>query len=104
MKTAAPAPTIKFDGGVCRIAGVLDFTTASVALESVQELIESNPKLEVNLSGVTQSNSAGLALMIEWLSVARRENHVVTFSDIPDGLQQLADVCEVDGLIGLQRH
>ena len=93
-----------FDGGVCSLAGVLDFTTANGALESVQELIESNPKLEINLAGVTQSNSAGLALMIEWLAVARRENHIVTFSDIPVALQQLADVCQVDSLIGLQQH
>ena len=95
----APTPTVTIDGGVCSVVGVLDFTTANSALESVQDLIESNPSLEINLAGVTQANSAGLALMIEWLAVARRDNHVVTFSHIPDGLQQLADVCQVDDLI-----
>ena len=93
------ASTVSFDSGVCNVSGVLDFTTANDALESVQKLIKDNESLEINLAGVTQSNSAGLALMIEWLAIARRENHSVSFSHVPDGLRQLAGVCQVDGLI-----
>jgi len=54
---------------------------------------------DIDLSGVTRSNSAGLALLIEWLATARRSGHVVTFHHIPDALRQLAGVCQVDGLI-----
>lgn len=83
----------------CFIEGVLDFTTARDALENVAPHISENHSLQVDLSGVTDANSAGLALLIEWLALARRENHHITFHHIPDSLRQLAGVCQVDGLI-----
>lgn len=89
------------DGGVprCVIEGVLDFTTASSALEKVSVFIPEHAALDIDLAGVTRANSAALALMIEWLATARRANSEVTFHHIPDGLRQLAVVCQVDGLI-----
>lgn len=83
----------------CMIQGVLDFNTAREALDSVTPYIADNTTLDIDLSGITRANSAGLALMIEWLATARRADHVVTFHHIPDGLRQLAGVCQVDGLI-----
>jgi len=83
----------------CMVQGVLDFTTATQTLHSVAEHIADNRVLDIDLSGVSSANSAGLALLIEWLAVARRAGHVVTFHHIPDGLRQLAGVCQVDGLI-----
>ncbi|MFK7893705.1 MAG: lipid asymmetry maintenance protein MlaB [Granulosicoccus sp.] len=83
----------------CRLSGALDFDTASGLLSSVTALIAEHPRLEIDLSGISKTNSAGLALMIEWLAQARKSGHVVTFSHIPDSLRQLAVVCEVDRLI-----
>ncbi len=93
------APIVTFNAGVCSIQGVLDFTTAGSVLSSVSEHIAANPRLDINLGGVSDCNSVGLALMIEWLATARREAHSVTFSQIPDSLRQLAGVCQVDTLI-----
>jgi len=81
------------------IKGILDFNTAKTVLDSVTPYIADHARLDIDLSGVTRANSAGLALLIEWLATARRADHVVTFHHIPDGLRQLAGVCEVDGLI-----
>ncbi len=83
----------------CVIQGVLDFTTATQTLEQVAAHIADNKMLDIDLSGVTSANSAGLALLIEWLALARGTGHEVTFHHIPDGLRQLAGVCQVDGLI-----
>ncbi len=83
----------------CVVTGALDFTTARQALDAVVPHINSNAVLDIDLAGVTKSNSAGLALIIEWLASARRAGHTVTFHHIPDGLRQLAGVCQVDGLI-----
>lgn len=87
------------DTPCCRVGGILDFNTASEALDSVGAMVSAHSALDIDLSGVTQSNSAGLALLIEWLAMARRSEHTVTFHHIPDGLCQLAGVCQVDGLI-----
>ena len=96
---AAIKPSFACDAGICRVAGPLNFTTATTALSEVEALIRQNPSLEIDLSGVTECNSVGLALLIEWLAIARREKHLVTFNQIPDSLRQLAGVCQVDGLI-----
>lgn len=61
--------------------------------------IERHAALVIDLAGVTRSNSAGLALMIEWLALARKQGHEVTFRAVPDGLRQLAGVCQVDSLL-----
>ncbi len=95
----ARGATIKLDGHICHVSGALNFVTARDALSEVAKHIKGNPQLEINLSGVSESNSVGLALMIEWLAIARSEKHSVTFNQIPDSLRQLAGVCQVDGLI-----
>lgn len=99
MSHAASKTMVELAGDTAMVSGVLDFTTAREALESVSFYIRANNALNIDLSGVVESNSAGLALLIEWLAVARREGHSVTFHHIPDSLRQLAGVCQVDGLI-----
>ena len=91
--------TIKQDGDVCHVAGTLNFDTAGAALDQVRPMIEKEPSLTIDLDGVSNSNSAGLALMIEWLAIGRSTGHNVSFARVPDGLMQLAGVCQVDGLI-----
>ncbi len=91
--------TIELVGDTCTVTGVLDFTTAGQAMSAVVPCIRKIPQLRIDLAAVTLCNSAGLALMIEWLAEARRNTHSVTFSSVPDALQQLSRVCQVDGLI-----
>ena len=99
MSHAASKAVVEQSGDTVMVSGVLDFTSANDALESVSSYIRANNALDIDLAGVVESNSAGLALLIEWLAVARREGHSVTFHHIPDSLRQLAGVCQVDGLI-----
>ena len=83
----------------CLITGVVDFTTARKVLERVGAMVRSNDQLQVSFAKATRCNSAALALMIELKAIARGEGHHVSFSDVPDGLRQLAKVCQVDGFI-----
>lgn len=93
------AATTELENGVCHVGGTLNFVTAVDALKAVSAHIKSNQQLVIDMSRVSESNSVGLALMIEWLAIARSENHTVTFDQIPSSLRQLAGVCQVDGLI-----
>lgn len=90
--------TVKQEGDVCHVAGSLNFETARSALDQVRPMIE-NASLTIDLDGVSDSNSAGLALMIEWVAIGRSAGNEVSFARVPDGLMQLAGVCQVDGLI-----
>ena len=82
-----------------RLDGTIDFTTARAARAEVAPAVETVPGLVIDLGGVRRSNSAGLALIVEWLGIARRSGHAVTFANVPDGLRQLARVCQVDALL-----
>ncbi len=83
----------------CLITGVVDFTTAREALERIGAMVRSSDQLQVSFAKTTRCNSAALALMIELKAIARRAGHQVSFSDVPEGLGQLAKVCQVDSFI-----
>ncbi|MGQ7842989.1 STAS domain-containing protein [Granulosicoccus sp. 3-233] len=90
---------IEQTGERCLITGVLDFTTASQALDNLGELVASNAQLQLDFSQVGRCNSAALALLIELRAIARQQGHQVSFTDVPDGIRQLAKVCQVDDFI-----
>lgn len=48
--------------------------------------------LTIDLEQVTQADSAGLALLIEWLRQARKANVSLTFANIPPQMQVLIRV------------
>ena len=91
--------TVTREGDRVAVGGRLDFESARGVLERVAPAIESAPSLTIDLGGVTSSNSAGLALVVEWLGIARRSGHELALVGVPGGLRQLARVCQVDALL-----
>ena len=53
----------------------------------------------IDLSGVKDSDSSGLALLIEWLSIARAEHKNLRYENIPAQLHQLARLSDVEELL-----
>ena len=53
----------------------------------------------IDLAGVKSSDSSGLALLIEWLSVAKNARRTVRYENIPSQLHQLARLSDVDELL-----
>ncbi len=49
----------------------------------------------LDLSGVTRSDSAGLALLIEWLRVARRRNVRLRLADLPAQMREIARISDL---------
>lgn len=86
-------------GERCSVTGVLDFTTARQALDKLGAVVRSNEQLTVDFSRVGRCNSAALALLIELKAIARQQGHQVNFSEVPGGIRQLAQVCQVEGFI-----
>lgn len=85
--------------GRARIVGALEFHTVTALLPAGSAAIEANGVAAIDLSAVTSSDSAGLALLIEWLSVARAAGRKLRYENIPVQLHQLGDLSEVDELI-----
>jgi phospholipid transport system transporter-binding protein len=87
------------DGDRSRVTGSLHFTTVSALLPVGAEAINGGRAAVIDLAGVTTSDSSGLALLIEWLSVAKAATRALKYENIPSQLQQLARLSEVEDLL-----
>ena len=86
-------------GGRSRVVGSLHFSTVSALLPLGTGAIDSGRAAVIDLAGVTGSDSSGLALLIEWLSVAKDAGREVHYDNIPSQLHQLARLSEVEELL-----
>jgi phospholipid transport system transporter-binding protein len=87
------------DGDHARVTGPLHFTTVSGLLGPGAAAISAGRAAVIDLTGVTASDSSGLALLIEWLSVAKGAGRTLQYENIPSQLQQLARLSEVEELL-----
>lgn len=84
-----------------RVSGVLDARTTPLLLEQSAEHFTSAPgaTIRVDFDRVADSDSAGLALLIEWLRLARQRQQTLRFANLPTQLAALARISEVDELV-----
>ena len=87
--------------GSLRAHGPLTFASARRACAlGVQALAQAvDGRLEIDCGGVTVSDSAGLAVLIEWLAVARRTRRSLRYTLLPEGLGALAKISDVRELL-----
>jgi phospholipid transport system transporter-binding protein len=87
------------EGGRSKVSGVLDFATVTHLLPHGTAAIEQGHAATIDLGGVTGSDSSGLALLIEWLSVAKRVGRTLHYKNMPVQLRQLARLSDVEELL-----
>jgi phospholipid transport system transporter-binding protein len=87
------------DGERSRVTGTLHFTTVTKLLETGSEAISNGRAAVIDLSGVKDSDSSGLALLIEWLSVAKAARRTLRYENMPVQLHQLARLSDVEDLL-----
>jgi phospholipid transport system transporter-binding protein len=85
--------------GRYRVAGELSFETVPLIwAESKAELDDAGDP-QIDLAEVTNVDSAGLALVIEWIRLAREHGRHLRLENLPDTLLALARISELDGLL-----
>ena len=87
------------EGERSRVAGTLHFTTVTKLLEQGTEAIGDGRAAVIDLAGVKDSDSSGLALLIEWLSVAKAARRSLRYENMPVQLHQLARLSDVEDLL-----
>ena len=89
------------DGGNGRAAlsGTLNFATAGGLLPHGVESIRTQQISSIDLKSVVGADSAGLALLIEWLSVAKAAGYALRYENVPPQLLQLAKLSDVEPLL-----
>jgi phospholipid transport system transporter-binding protein len=82
-----------------RLSGVLNAATATSILEQGTERFAGAREIDVDLGGVIEGDSAGLALLIEWLRAARERGQRLSYTNLPAQLSALARISEVEELL-----
>jgi phospholipid transport system transporter-binding protein len=87
-------------GRVC-VDGALTFATARNARELGLRVLEASAgdRVTIDCKGVTKADSAGLAVLLDWLSWGRRRSRTVSLENLPASLIAIARISEVDGLL-----
>ena len=82
------------------ISGTVDLTTAPVLMRKATGLFKSSDKkINIDLSQVTSSNSAALALVLEMLKQARDHHIELRFEHLPETMLTIAKAYGIDGEI-----
>ncbi len=85
--------------GKFAITGVMTFATAEKILRASEDPFEDHSQLEIDLSGITASDSAGLALLLEWVTWANHSVREIRFMHMPEKILAIARTTEVENLL-----
>ncbi len=86
-------------GGKFALKGHMGFKTAGKILYESEPMFEEHTRIEVDLSGVIQTDSAGLALLLEWITWANHTVREIRFVGTPEKIDAIAKTTEVDHLL-----
>lgn len=83
------------------VTGELTFASAREARQLGILVLESShaARLVVDCGAVTRADSAGLAVLLDWLAWGRRKSRGVSLENLPASLLAIAKISEVDGLL-----
>lgn len=88
--------------GCYHVVGELNFDTVPGVFEQGVEVLRRAPAvIEIDLGGVTRSDSAGLALLIEWMRVAHSHHKNISFGNIPAQMMAMAGISGLDRILPL---
>jgi phospholipid transport system transporter-binding protein len=84
------------------VRGALTFATARRAVGAGLQAFSAarGGPIELDLGGVGAADSAGLAVLIEWLAWARRSGRQIHLANLPQALTAIARISETEELLG----
>lgn len=89
---------IRRDGTTLTLSGPVTLeNVARVLQEGLQQIREG--ARTVDLGGVTELDSSLLAMLLAWLREAKLHNSEIAFANLPQGLETIARLYGVDGLL-----
>ncbi|WP_199100729.1 STAS domain-containing protein [Dyella sp. ASV21] len=102
MTAAAASATVRVEDvspDAVKVSGELTFASAAAALDAISLSVSRDGRQVLDLGGVTRTDSAGLACVLAVVASAAEQGRPLTVRHMPEGMQLLARVCEVEGLL-----
>ena len=100
---AASVTITERSSGCVEVRGELVFATARHARqEGLRVLTAANAgqgAIEIDCAGVTASDSAGLTVLLDWLSYARRAGKSLRLVNLPEPILAVAKISNLEDLL-----
>ncbi|HSW69345.1 MAG TPA: STAS domain-containing protein [Gammaproteobacteria bacterium] len=78
------------------ISGDLNFLTVPMLWKNSLPLLAALPELNFDLKNIRSSNSAGAALLVEWMKYAESSKKKISFNDIPAQLNSIIEALHLN--------
>ncbi|HEY9199063.1 MAG TPA: STAS domain-containing protein [Gammaproteobacteria bacterium] len=85
------------------LEGELSFATVTRLNGAALELLGEADAIRIDLQGIDRSDSAGLALLVDWMRTAHRLGKPIQFLNIPQQMLAIARVSSLDQVLPLGR-
>ncbi len=95
------AELIQRDTGEFELHGDLTLASVSVLARATKHLFSTAPSITIDLSGIQQVQSAGLALLLDWQAQAIRAACQLNYVNWPPALVRIAVLSNLDRLLEL---
>ena len=82
------------------ISGAMTFATVKALWKASEQLFPKQATWSCNFSEVTTSDSAGLALLLEWIKLAGQQKKQIQYFQVPPQMRSIAAAAGLDGLLG----
>lgn len=84
---------------ILSIQGALDFSNVMSVYKKSLAQIRLHRELMFDFAKLNSSNSAGLALIIEWIKLSKQQNKIFHFKNLPADILSLAKAAGVDKMV-----
>lgn len=92
--------SVQAENGVLRVRGALDFSTVAALWTQALPLFEGvSDACQLDMSGVDRVDSAGVALLLEWMRLARTRDVTFTITGAPPAMKDLIRLADLQDLL-----
>lgn len=103
--TPKDAVIARRDGDRVHLDGEFRFDTVPTMLaQSAEWFTGAGGELAIDLSGITRSDSAGVALLLEWLRRARAAGHTIRYLDPPAQMSAIIAFSALGDILPIERQ
>jgi phospholipid transport system transporter-binding protein len=103
-RASATVDIVEASSNRFEVKGALTFATARRAREAGLRVLQGSSSREaliVDCAGVGEADSAGLAVLLDWLATAAKQGRGIQFVHLPPGILAAAKISDVESILGL---
>lgn len=101
---AAAVTGVERTGDVLRVRGPVTMANVEGLLQEGRARMQDGAgNVVVDLSGVTEVDSASISMLLQWLREAAKRGHALSVTGVPENMRSLATLYGVDELLPYQQ-